>query len=87
MTQHVERVCFLFVGDDGNVCVMADGAVEIPQIAVNADHHGRLGETGTDRGGDFHARDRVVIFADGTVRKGDRNNYFVPDKIRDLSGS
>ena len=74
MAQHVERGSLVLVGDDGDRGVFADGSVEIPQFAIDTDDQRRFGEAWPDRCSDVGARDRVVIAADGTVRKGDRDH-------------
>src|SRR5260221_14294038 len=57
VAQHLERLGHI-AGDDGDPGVPLDRRGEILELAVDADHHGGLGEAGADRGGDLAAGHR-----------------------------
>jgi hypothetical protein len=55
---------------DADPGVAVDHMGEVDHLAVDAEREGRLGESGTDRCGDFGAADGLVEGPDRAVRQG-----------------
>ena len=73
MAQQLQRV--LVLGrDDGDLGIGFDRALQVAQLAVDADGKRRLGKPGADIGRDFLPRHRAVILAAGSVGKRDGNH-------------
>ena len=66
--------------DDRHGGISGDLVREVHELAVNLAGKRSLGETGTDRGGDFADRHGIGIFALGTVWKSDYYHFLNPHK-------
>ena len=57
-------------GDDRQLGIVIDQPGGVHQLTVQLAGQGRLGQAGTDVAGHIHDRDRMIVFALGTVGKG-----------------
>jgi hypothetical protein len=73
VAKDLQRVVMV-AGDDLYLGVIIDRARQIPELAVDADAKGGLGQAGADGGGDIRARNRSVEFAHISVGKGNSDH-------------